>query len=269
MRSASLAIFFLDLGLGEVLHLGTPGTCTRKATGVGGYRLDSPAEGTGALARRSRENTSVRHSQSFVKAGSGWRSRTATLFQVFSSRRRRLWMGHNNSAELSSIQGRDSFAALFSVSENTSFYTRLSVVQSLCHIGVEVAVGCAQFCCWICRDCCCDVAFHVVRHDTYGVLPGSFSVSLCVVSVVGHLSSEQLFFPGSWCARVPVEDGVLRHKMPQQHGGQPEGSRSKHSHTKWPFTTFHLVPAGGTRYEVKSLENQGTQLPQNPFFQQA
>ena len=30
VRSASLAIFFLDLGLGEVLHLGTPGTCSRR-----------------------------------------------------------------------------------------------------------------------------------------------------------------------------------------------------------------------------------------------
>ena len=30
VRSASLAIFFLDLGLGEVLHLETPGTCTRR-----------------------------------------------------------------------------------------------------------------------------------------------------------------------------------------------------------------------------------------------
>ena len=30
VRSASLAIFFLDLGLGEVLHLGTPGTCLRR-----------------------------------------------------------------------------------------------------------------------------------------------------------------------------------------------------------------------------------------------
>ena len=62
--------------------------------------------------------------------------------------------------------------------------------QSLCHFAFEVAFGCAQFCCWFCRDCCCDVTFHVLRHDTYGVLPGSFSVSLCVVSVVGHLSSE-------------------------------------------------------------------------------
>ena len=37
--------------------------------------------------------------------------------------------GHNNSAELSSILGRNSFAALFSVSENTSFFTRPFVVK--------------------------------------------------------------------------------------------------------------------------------------------
>ena len=30
VRSASLAIFFLDVGLAEVLHLGTPGTCSRR-----------------------------------------------------------------------------------------------------------------------------------------------------------------------------------------------------------------------------------------------
>ena len=44
--------------------------------------------------------------------------------------------GHNNSAELSSILGRDSFAALFLVSENTSFLTRLFVVN----FGVVVLV---------------------------------------------------------------------------------------------------------------------------------
>ena len=44
--------------------------------------------------------------------------------------------GHNNSAELSSILGRDSFAALFSVSENTSFFTRLFVVK----FGIVVLV---------------------------------------------------------------------------------------------------------------------------------
>ena len=37
--------------------------------------------------------------------------------------------GHSNSAGLSSIIGRDSFAALFSVSENFSFLTRLFVVK--------------------------------------------------------------------------------------------------------------------------------------------
>ena len=40
-------------------------------------------------------------------------------------------------------------------------------------------------------------------------LPGLFSVSLCVVSVVGHLSSEHLVFPDSWCACVPVDAGIL------------------------------------------------------------
>ena len=44
--------------------------------------------------------------------------------------------GHNNSAELSSILGRDTFAALFSVSENTSFFTRPFVVK----FGVVVLV---------------------------------------------------------------------------------------------------------------------------------
>ena len=44
--------------------------------------------------------------------------------------------GHNNSAELSSIFGRDSFAALFSVNETTSFLTRLFVVK----FGVVVLV---------------------------------------------------------------------------------------------------------------------------------
>ena len=72
--------------------------------------------------------------------------------------------GHSNSAALSSILGRDSFAALFSVSENISFLTtslcreircRCSGVRSLdhddllellsfCHFAVEVSVGCAQ-----------------------------------------------------------------------------------------------------------------------------
>ena len=47
----SLAIFFLDLGLGEVLCLGTPGTCLRREQALDFFRLDSPAEGASALAR--------------------------------------------------------------------------------------------------------------------------------------------------------------------------------------------------------------------------
>ena len=50
MRRASLAIFFLALGLGDYLHLGTPGTCSRRLQALGGFRLVSPAEGTSALA---------------------------------------------------------------------------------------------------------------------------------------------------------------------------------------------------------------------------
>ena len=51
VRSASLAIFFLDLGLGEVLHQATPGTCFRRQQAWGFFRLDSTAEGSGALAQ--------------------------------------------------------------------------------------------------------------------------------------------------------------------------------------------------------------------------
>ena len=62
--------------------------------------------------------------------------RTATLLLVFSQQAPLSLDGHNNSAELSSILGRDSFAALFSVSENTSFFTRLVVVN----FGIVVLV---------------------------------------------------------------------------------------------------------------------------------
>ena len=50
VRWASLAIFFLALGLGDFLHLGTPGTCLRSEQAYGFFRLVSPAEGAGALA---------------------------------------------------------------------------------------------------------------------------------------------------------------------------------------------------------------------------
>ena len=49
MKSASLAIFFLDLELGDFAP-GNAWNLLSEATGVVGYRLDSPAEGTGALA---------------------------------------------------------------------------------------------------------------------------------------------------------------------------------------------------------------------------
>ena len=65
------------------------------------------------------------YSQLFVKALTG-------VFQQAPSS----LDGHTNSAELSSILGWDSFAALFSVSENTSFLTRLFVVK----FGVVVLV---------------------------------------------------------------------------------------------------------------------------------
>ena len=48
MRRASLAIFFLAMGLGDVLPLGTPALGGYRRRGV--FRLVSPAEGTGALA---------------------------------------------------------------------------------------------------------------------------------------------------------------------------------------------------------------------------
>ena len=51
MRRASLAIFFLDLELGDVFALGTPGTCLRREKGRRVFvRLVSPAEGVSALA---------------------------------------------------------------------------------------------------------------------------------------------------------------------------------------------------------------------------
>ena len=50
MRRASLAIFFLDLELGEVFALGDAWNLPSEGTGVGGCRLVSPAEGTSALA---------------------------------------------------------------------------------------------------------------------------------------------------------------------------------------------------------------------------
>ena len=49
MRWADLAIFFLALGLGEVCT-GDAWNLPSEGTGVEGYRLVSPAEGTGALA---------------------------------------------------------------------------------------------------------------------------------------------------------------------------------------------------------------------------
>ena len=48
-RWACLALFFLALGLGDFLHWDA-WNLHWEATGVVGYRLDSPAEGTGALA---------------------------------------------------------------------------------------------------------------------------------------------------------------------------------------------------------------------------
>ena len=48
-RWACLAIFFLALGLGD-FALGDAWNLHSEATGVVGYRLDSPAEGTGAMA---------------------------------------------------------------------------------------------------------------------------------------------------------------------------------------------------------------------------
>ena len=50
VRWASLAIFFLALGLGDVFAPGKTWNLPSEGTGVVGYRLDSPAEGTGALA---------------------------------------------------------------------------------------------------------------------------------------------------------------------------------------------------------------------------
>ena len=50
MRWASLAIFFLALGLGDVFAPGDSWNLLSEATGVGGFRLVSPAEGTSALA---------------------------------------------------------------------------------------------------------------------------------------------------------------------------------------------------------------------------
>ena len=43
VRWASHAIFFLALGLGDYLHLGTPGTCSRRlqALGVSGWSVQS------------------------------------------------------------------------------------------------------------------------------------------------------------------------------------------------------------------------------------
>ena len=49
MRWACLATFFLALGLGEVCT-GDAWNLLSEATGIGGFRLVSPAEGTGALA---------------------------------------------------------------------------------------------------------------------------------------------------------------------------------------------------------------------------
>ena len=48
-RWACLAIFFLALGLGD-FALGNAWNLHSEATGVVGYQLDSPAEGTGAMA---------------------------------------------------------------------------------------------------------------------------------------------------------------------------------------------------------------------------
>ena len=48
MRWASLAIFFLALELGEVC-IGDAWNLPSEGTGVVGYRLVSPAEGTSAL----------------------------------------------------------------------------------------------------------------------------------------------------------------------------------------------------------------------------
>ena len=49
VRWASLAIFFLALGLGEVCT-GDAWNLPSEGTGVVGFRLVSPAEGAGALA---------------------------------------------------------------------------------------------------------------------------------------------------------------------------------------------------------------------------
>ena len=49
VRWACLAIFFLDLGLGEVCS-GDDWNLPSEATDMGGFWLVSPAEGTGALA---------------------------------------------------------------------------------------------------------------------------------------------------------------------------------------------------------------------------
>ena len=49
VRWACLAIFFLALGLGEFCT-GNAWNLPPEGTGVGGFRLDSPAEGVSALA---------------------------------------------------------------------------------------------------------------------------------------------------------------------------------------------------------------------------
>ena len=48
VRRASLAIFFLALGLGD-FALGDAWNLLPEATGVGGFRLDSPAEEASTL----------------------------------------------------------------------------------------------------------------------------------------------------------------------------------------------------------------------------
>ena len=50
MRLACLAIFFLDLELGEELALGDARNLPSEGKGVGIFRLVSPAEGVSALA---------------------------------------------------------------------------------------------------------------------------------------------------------------------------------------------------------------------------
>ena len=79
--------------------------------------------------------------------------------------------------------------------------------QSLCHFAVEVAVGCAQFCGWFAAIAVAMLLSMFCGMTHMKFCPDRFQ-SLCV-SVVGHVSSEQLVFRGSWCARVPVEDGIL------------------------------------------------------------